>query len=151
MWILQKFQTHTHLKELIINISANKQFEFEIPAGSEKSTVLVENIKGKNYFEIIAKPEIIEREKPNPKEISIYWDASGSMAKRDTAKEFALLEGYLNKIQNCKINLNIFDINKIKKEEFTIKNGDFTALKARLANIDYDGGTPTWRIRFKPR
>ena len=120
---------------------ANKQFEFEIPAGSEKSTVLVENIKGKNYFEIIAKPEIIEREKPNPKEISIYWDASGSMAKRDTAKEFALLDGYLNKIQNCKINLNIFDINKIKKEEFTIKNGDFTALKARLANIDYDGGT----------
>lgn len=86
-------------------------------------------------------------QKPAPKSLSIFWDVSYSMEQRNLAKELALLDRYFKRIKNLEVNL-ICAANELRYSRvFSVKKGDWTALRKALVARVYDGGT---RIKIHP-
>jgi TonB-dependent SusC/RagA subfamily outer membrane receptor len=80
------------------------------------------------------------RTRPIPKQIDLYWDASYSMKDRDIQKEIMFLSAYFQNA-NTSVNLITFSNTILKEEHFSITNGNWSALKAVLTAVKYDGGT----------
>ncbi|MDL2316300.1 DUF2135 domain-containing protein [Desulfovibrio sp. OttesenSCG-928-A18] len=76
-----------------------------------------------------------------PSLVTLLWDASGSGAGRDHAREYAFLDGYCKALGNAELRLILLrDVPEAAKT-FSIKNGDWTELKDYLRATVYDGGT----------
>lgn len=86
-------------------------------------------------------PEVVQKEKSNPKSIALFWDASSSMSERNFDLESQLLDRYFGKFKNLSVNLYKFNYKELKSQRFTIKNGDWSQLKTALKETIYDGGT----------
>jgi hypothetical protein len=82
------------------------------------------------------------REKPS--EITVLWDASYSMHRRDIAKEVALLDAYFNYLKNVTVKLQIFGYELDEPRNYTIENGKWDDLKNRLIAVQYDGTVGTF-------
>ncbi len=87
----------------------------------------------------------VPRDKPAlraaPGKLGIVWDASGSGAARDHNREFALLDAYFKELGNVTVQLVIArDVAEVVKT-FTIDKGDWSALRAVLEAVVYDGAT----------
>lgn len=85
-------------------------------------------------------PKRLEREKAlqTPKRIAVYWDASGSRADIDHAKEIELLQKYLAEKQ-CSVELYFF--RDTMEPAGVYETGNYEKLFDRIANVPYDGGT----------
>lgn len=124
-------------------------FRFIVPIQTTASTVITENKGDETYFFAqyfpkkdtkITTPNLLPTLKAK-KNILLVWDISHSGKNRNLGKEMELLELYVSKIKDFSINLVLFS-NKIQLQKtFSIKNGDWTALKTLLQNAEYDGGT----------
>ncbi|MGC6430660.1 MAG: VIT domain-containing protein [Jejuia sp.] len=110
------------------------QLEMELEASESISTY-------NSYFNIYKSFTPKTRLKNKPKTIVLFWDASYSMEFRDLDREIKLLNNYFDYLRNVKVKLVVFNINTKNEETFNIKNGKWSALKKRLQNIVYDGGT----------
>lgn len=91
------------------------------------------------YFYKTLTPAIKKRKKP--KKINLYWDVSLSMAKRNLAKEIALLDTYFKSLGTLSVQLVTFSNTIVNKEKYTVRNGNWNLLKERLKQTIYDGGT----------
>jgi len=119
------------------NYKPNDLIEITIPLNTKKATV----VSDKNYFYINKDIQVKEHFRTKPKSISILWDASLSMQKRDLKKELDLLDLYFKYTNNVKVKLLVFS-NKLQfKKSFSIKNGNWTDLRDQLSKTIYDGGT----------
>ena len=79
-----------------------------------------------------------------PSVVGIIWDASGSGAARDHAREFALLDTYFKRLGgsgNGEARLTRVRDAAEPVERFRISNGDWGALKRALESTAYDGAT----------
>lgn len=76
-----------------------------------------------------------------PKKIGVVWDASGSGAVRDHGREFALLDAYFKVLKNVEVDLIVARDTAERAQQFSIKNGDWRALRKALEDMAYDGGT----------
>lgn len=74
-----------------------------------------------------------------PKNITIYWDTSLSMKDRDINKEFELLNGYFNSLQNLEVTLIIFNNAIVTHKKYTIINANWSSLKSDVQASSYDG------------
>ena len=102
---------------------------------------LQENRDGSYYFLINAYKKGESVKKTWSDRVGIIWDNSLSGLQRDKEKELALLDLIIRQKQNLTIELGLLNITFKKAKSFTIKNGDWSELKAYLQNITYDGGT----------
>ncbi len=119
------------------NFIANKTLQIQIPTELLEERIL-------SYEDFIYINKNIKKQaqlKRKPKEISVFWDVSLSQKSKEITKEMALLERYLQELQNVKVNLIVFSNVVVKKETFSIKNGAIKGIKEMLDVIPYDGAT----------
>lgn len=77
-----------------------------------------------------------------PKQITLFWDDSGSRASASHEAEFALLDAFF-KLQREAVSVQVvlFSNAVDGKKEFTIEKGDTSSLRTYLKEVAYDGGT----------
>lgn len=73
--------------------------------------------------------------------ITIFWDASLSQKNKKKATELELLNAYFKKVKNVEVTLIVFSNTLKEKLRFQIENANWIALKNKLNNIVYDGGS----------
>ncbi len=82
----------------------------------------------------------LTKERETPERITIFWDASRSMKKRDFEKEYDLLASYLKSLKDSKIELVVFGSRLREVLYFDHKKGDSNAaFKETLEQVFYDG------------
>jgi Ca-activated chloride channel family protein len=70
--------------------------------------VTVEEFDGKRYFYAeLPAPAHAPRPRPSPRQLALVWDASGSGAKREHGREFALLDAYFRALGNTRVRLTL--------------------------------------------
>ncbi|MCL2000494.1 MAG: DUF2135 domain-containing protein [Planctomycetes bacterium] len=95
----------------------------------------------KIYFTATASVEAQSKKRDLPKTVGIVWDASGSGADRDVAREYALLDKYFAALENGLARLVVVHNTAEAPRDFPIRQGEWGELKAYLHRLHYDGGT----------
>lgn len=87
-----------------------------------------------------------------PRELNLVWDASGSGAQRDHAREFALLDALFAAARDVRVQLTVARDAAEPAAAFDVKAGDWRALRKRLETLPYDGATSAaaWGAGFGP-
>lgn len=87
-----------------------------------------------------------------PRELNLVWDASGSGAQRDHAREFALLDALFAAARDLRVQLTVARDAAEPATAFDVKGGDWRALRQRLQTLPYDGATSAaaWGAGFGP-
>jgi len=83
-----------------------------------------------------------------PKQLALVWDASGSGASRDHHREFALLDAWFKSVGNTEVRLSLARDVAEDAGQFSVRNGNWAALRAALEKVAYDGATSA--AAFKP-
>ena len=76
-----------------------------------------------------------------PKRIDVVWDASGSAAARDRAREFALLDVYFQAMGDGEVTLVALRDAAEAPRTFRVRNGRWLALREALEWLPCDGAT----------
>ncbi|MCL2485264.1 MAG: DUF2135 domain-containing protein [Endomicrobia bacterium] len=113
---------------------------FQIPR--EKEYVIFTHKDGsETYFYTDINIKASSKDKKLPKKIAVVWDSSLSSSKRDIQREIALLDAYIKKLSNVEVTFVTFNIKTDINKNFTVKNGNWNALKQEIENLIYDGAT----------
>jgi tetratricopeptide (TPR) repeat protein len=97
--------------------------------------------EGVAYFQIDMPLNGTPTPRGMPKRIDLAWDASGSGATRDHAREFALLDGYFQAMGNGEVTLMALRNAAEVPRTFPIRNGRWHTLREALELLPYDGAT----------
>lgn len=108
------------------------------PAGD---TVHVGSFDGRSYFVADVAVEGASAPVPLPGEITIVWDASGSGANRDHARELALLDALFATTRNARVQLVLARDVAEPAQRFEQRGGDWSALRKALQRVAYDGAS----------
>lgn len=83
-----------------------------------------------------------------PRRIALYYDASGSAATRERARELDFLDAWLRALRNVEIDLIAFRNDVDAPERFTIRDGDARALRAAIEALPLDGASTYGALRI---
>jgi len=131
------------------NYQTGRSLVFSMPAPVDIPQVLMQSASGSYYFTASCLPKAETRKKQWGDRIGIIWDASLSGQQRDLAKELDLLDNIIRDKKDLEISLYIFNNRFAKGETFSIKNGNWSALRQALESVVYDGGTDFSAIRLE--
>ena len=103
--------------------------------------VATQTIGDQTYF--YAELPMLQRIAPRaaPRRIALLWDASGSGARRDHGREFALLAAYFGALRNVEVTLRVGRDVVEPPQRFTVKDGRWDELRRVLDGLAYDGAT----------
>ncbi|MGE5385247.1 MAG: VIT domain-containing protein [Betaproteobacteria bacterium] len=128
-----EFHRHDYRPETLTEIALGRQ---DGPMAS------FEERDGKQYFYAeVTGPRLAKAPRPKPAHLALVWDASGSGASRDHGREFALLDAWFKAIGNTEVRLSLARDVAEEGGVFRIRGGDWSALRAVLEKVAYDGGT----------
>jgi Ca-activated chloride channel family protein len=133
------------------NFTPNENLKISIPKVNQSSNVLLQKASGdKFYFAASVSMDFPVKEKSKSNKIAIIWDNSFSGSKRNHEKELDFLNAYFS--SNKDISVSFVLLNNIleKTEEFTVSGGNWIALKNRIVNLKYDGGTDFGALKEIP-
>ena len=118
--------------------------EFAFPAGGAP-VASVQEFNGATYFyaatPVGAHVGLRGTARPAPSRVALYWDASGSGAERDHAREFALLGAYFQRFRDVEVSLVPFRDVPEAAQRFKVVRGDWAALRGVLEAMVYDGAS----------
>ncbi len=118
-------------------------------AEPQGSPALTEERHGRHYFYAEPLPlAFAHSPRSKPARVALVWDASGSGASRDHGREFGLLDAWFKAVGNTEVQLTLARDRAEDKGHYIVRNGDWSALRAMLEAVDYDGGTAF--AAFKP-
>ena len=80
-------------------------------------------------------------DRPTPRVIGLLWDASASGEGRDHARELAVLDAWFASVRQVEVRLVVLRNEADAPRKFTVKNGDWSALRRALEEVAYDGAT----------
>ncbi|HLA36111.1 MAG TPA: VIT domain-containing protein, partial [Rhodocyclaceae bacterium] len=122
------------------DFSAQGVLEVRLPQPT-RPEVVTQTVGDKTYFiaEVPASSETAARSLPT--QVGLLWDASGSGAKRDREREFAVLEAYFKKMGQGVVHLVRFRDAPEAVQRFEIRQGQWTELRRALESTPYDGAT----------
>ncbi len=83
------------------------------------------------------------------KNIAIYWDASLSQKSKNITKELEFLDIFFREYPNTKVKLVIVNSKLLTDENVEIKSSDWSSLKQKLSNVNYDGALDLSLINTK--
>jgi hypothetical protein len=106
-----------------------------------KSLVSTEQRGNETYFYAEVPLQGQTAPRANPGKLALFWDASGSGASRDHAKEFALLDAYFKAIRDTELELQVLRNTAEAPRHFSIRQGDWRELRQVLEALPYDGAT----------
>lgn len=123
------------------NFTPNENLKITIPKVNESNVLLQKTSGDKFYFAASVSTDFPVKEKSKSHKIAIIWDNSFSGSKRNRQKEFDFLNAYF--LENKDVLVSFVLLNNIleKTEEFTVSGGNWSALKNRIVDLKYDGGT----------
>lgn len=81
------------------------------------------------------------RPRARPDALTVVWDASGSGAARDHAREFALLDAVFHWQPNLRVDLAVVRERADPVQPFEVRHGDWHRLRAALEQLSYDGAS----------
>lgn len=145
---IEKFNTIYQAKIQQKNYLPNDKLLVKIPITSAIPTVIAQANDNQYYFYANMNLETEKKAKVLPKSIGLFWDVSLSSAKRDVKKELEVLDAYFKKLSNVAVSLYFVGFTFDKKADFTITNGNWSALRTVLEKVNYDGGTRYSEISF---
>ena len=131
-----------------INYQPSEKWTVKIPVQNNVPNVVMQTVNDQYFFYINTDIENNKIQKKIPSSIGIIWDNSLSCKTKDLKKELALLDGYFALIKNTTVTLYLLNYTFSKEEVFVIKNGDWKALRNKLQNTIYDGGTRFSQINY---
>ncbi|WP_395051956.1 VIT domain-containing protein [Flavobacterium sp.] len=130
------------------NFQPKDKLLITIPINQEIPSIAVQSVDGQHYFYANTVLDNTKIKKKNPNTIGLIWDVSLSCKNRNTKREFQLLDEYFSKLQNVEISLYLLSYDFERKNNYTVKNGDWSVLKSVLESTAYDGGTRFSKIKL---
>jgi len=120
--------------------------------GSGGDNVLVQDHAGNGYAYAELAVDAGRGAPKLPREVHLVWDASGSGAQRDHAREFALLDALFSAARNVRVRLTVTRDAAEPAKAFDVKDGDWHALRGALESLPYDGATSAsaWAAGLAP-
>ncbi len=117
------------------------ELRITLPARLAAPAVTTERFKGRTY--VLAEVPVDARPapRPAPRTVGLVWDASGSGATRDHDREFALLDAWFRSLGAVDVRLKVVRHEAEAVERFSIRDGEWRALRQRLERVPYDGAT----------
>jgi Ca-activated chloride channel family protein len=122
------------------DFTARGLLELLLPS-SGRPTVTTEEFAGKTYFRAEQALALRARPRPRPRVLGVLWDSSGSSAGRDLAREFAAMDRYFAALGDVEVRLVRLRDAAEPTETFTVKAGDWSALRRALDSTLWDGAT----------
>ncbi len=105
-------------------------------------TVAIDVHEGRPYFAAELRiDEPAAAPAPLPGRVTIVWDASGSGAARDHAREFALLDALFAGTKQVAVRLVVARDVAEPAMAFEVRDGDWRALRQALQRLAYDGAS----------
>ncbi|SDQ30366.1 VIT domain-containing protein [Pseudoxanthomonas sp. CF125] len=103
--------------------------------------VYTQEFDGSTYF--LAEVPVRETAAPRalPKRMGLLWDSSASARKRDIASELAVLDAYFKAAGAIEVSLVRLRDHADTAEDFSVRGGDWSALKTSLLGTIYDGAS----------
>jgi TonB-dependent SusC/RagA subfamily outer membrane receptor len=130
------------------NYQPAEKWMIKIPVQQDVPSVVVQTVNDQYYFYINTSIENNKIQKKTPTSIGIIWDNSLSCKNKDVKKELALLDAYFASIKNTTVTLYLLNYTFSKDESFIVANGHWAALRAKLQNTIFDGGTRFSQINY---
>lgn len=133
--------------------SRGEELRVELPAPSStwfsrpQPLVATQRFDGASYFYAEVPVAARSAERARPERVGLVWDASGSGAARDHAREFALLDGWLRRLGTVEVLLQPVRDVAGPIERFAVQGGNWSALRDRLKGMAYDGATQAAALR----
>ncbi len=123
-----------------MNFAGPAALEVAIAARTEPQ-LATQRIGDQTYF--YAELPLAPRTAPRtaPRRIALLWDASGSGARRDHGREFALLDAYFRALRNTEVMLRVGRDVAEAPQRFIVKDGRWDELRQALSGVAYDGAT----------
>ena len=123
-----------------MNFSGVAGLSITLPQRSEP-LVATQTAGDQTYF--YAELPVAQRVAPRtaPRRIALLWDASGSGARRDHGREFALLGAYFSALRNAEVTLRVGRDVAEPAQRFSIKDGRWDELRRVLDGLAYDGAS----------
>lgn len=112
-----------------------------LPATPTAAVVGTETFKGQRYF--YADVPLPEQAwpRPAPRRVALVWDASASGARRDHARELALLAAWFRHLRTVEVQLVVVRHEAEPAQTFSVQQGDWQALRQHLESLAYDGAS----------
>ncbi len=111
-----------------------------LPAASQPQA-FVQDFDGARYFHAEVPLAGAVHARALPHTIGLLWDSSGSARHRDLAAELALLDRYFAAVGTAQVRLiRLRDVAEPART-FTVRNGDWSALRNDLQATVYDGAS----------
>ena len=122
------------------DFTARGLLELELPVMQHPS-VLTGRHEDREYFYAEVPVTGEAQPRPAPRVVGLLWDSSGSGAERDHAREFALLDAWLQKLGNVEVRLVRLQDQAAAPVSFTVRQGGWKELRRELEKTVYDGAT----------
>ncbi|MCL1971650.1 MAG: DUF2135 domain-containing protein [Endomicrobia bacterium] len=122
------------------NYLLDNQISFTLPKLKEEP-VFMHKDNNETYFYSDINIQPSSKDKTLPKRIAVVWDTSLSSSKRNLAAEIALLDAYFKNFSNVDVAFATFNIKTDINKSFTVKNGNWDALRKEIEELIYDGAT----------
>ncbi len=143
-FVFEKWQEFYKASLKESNFKANSTIIFNIPVQKNTQTVLTgigQKLKNERYFYGYVQPELQKRPKKLPSKITLLWDVSSSNVTQNKERILQLLENYFTKLNTISVQFVTFS-NEIHTDEIIeINQGNWAALKTKIEQLTYDGGT----------
>ncbi|MEP7302177.1 MAG: VIT domain-containing protein [Caldimonas sp.] len=118
------------------------------PAASGHGVDLTtEQRNGETYFALTLPVAEGTAPRPLPRSVQIVWDASGSAATRQLDRELALLDAYFQRARSSDVTLVRVADTAFAPERFSVRQGDWSALRRALQASVYDGASNLGAVR----
>jgi tetratricopeptide (TPR) repeat protein len=114
--------------------------ELALPAAAGPQ-VVTQQLDGRRYFYADVPVATSSVPRMPPAVVGIVWDASGSGAARDRAREFALLDAYFGRLRKAEVRLVLLRERTAAPQVYPVAGGDWSALRKALETTAYDGAT----------
>lgn len=103
--------------------------------------VYTQEFDGSTYFLAEVPVQEIATPRALPKRMGMLWDSSASARKRDIASELAVLDAYFMSAGDMEVSLVRLRDHADAAEDFSVRGGDWSALKKALLATIYDGAS----------
>jgi len=124
------------------NFKAEGVVELRLPALAAPAVITGTHGQDEYFVAELPVPTGVEtRVRPAPKVLGLLWDVSGSGARRDHARELAMLDALFEKLGSVTVKLTLLRDRAEKAGDFVVKKGNWASLRKALERVDYDGAS----------
>lgn len=122
-------------------ISPNGLLAVALPVSEKKTPVFLSKNKDTTYFYAVVPIKLARQAKQPVKHIHLLWDVSGSRFESHIKQELKLLGAYFQHVKNTKVTFSILNHKRLTMGNFSIRDGQWDALRKTILRLKYDGGS----------